>query len=90
MPPIKNAFVINFGNMLEKWTGNTIPATVHRVVNLSNSERYSSPYFLRPSLKTVLNPKHFDESLPDVETTCEEVLTGFYTRANLLKTAAKK
>jgi isopenicillin N synthase-like dioxygenase len=84
-PPIKHAFIINFGSMLAQWTNNRVKATVHRVVNLTTQERYSSPYFLRPSLNTNLNPSHVDETLRDEDVSCEEVLTGFYSRADLLK-----
>ena len=83
VPPIENSFIINFGDMLARWTNNLIKATVHRVVNVSGQERYSSPFFLRPSLSTVLNPKvHGGE---DEEVTCKQVLEGYYKTANLLK-----
>ena len=38
-------FVINFGEMLEIWTGGKIKATPHRVVGTS-AERISVPLFL--------------------------------------------
>lgn len=95
VPPRKNSFVINYGSMLAHWTKNKIPATVHRVVNLTTRERYSSPFFLRPGLGTVLDPRAFDSDFvlngnssddgSAKAATCEEVLAGFYQRANLLK-----
>lgn len=92
VPPIQNAFVVNFGAMLQLWTRNRIKATVHRVVNLSTRERYSSPYFFRPSLDTILDPAVFDgSSVASTNTSeegnalsCEEVLSSFYKRTNLL------
>ncbi|CAD7944105.1 unnamed protein product [Amoebophrya sp. A25] len=69
VPPIKHAFVVNFGSMLSTWTSNRVKATVHRVVNLSSSERYSSPYFLRPALNFVLDPTVFHQQ--HEETTSE-------------------
>lgn len=41
-------FVINFGEMLEMWTGGKIKATPHRVVG-TNAERISVPLFFNPN-----------------------------------------
>lgn len=54
--PIKNAYVVNIGDMFARWTGHHFKSTIHRVVNLSLAERYSSPYFLEPNLDTVITP----------------------------------
>jgi len=44
-------FIINFGEMLEAWTGGDIKATNHRVVGGSN-ERISIPLFFNPNYDT--------------------------------------
>ena len=49
------AFAINFGEMLEFWTGGRIVATPHRVVGGSN-ERISIPMFYNPSFDTNVAP----------------------------------
>lgn len=54
--PIDNAFVVNLGDMMERWTGNRFKSTIHRVVNLSPKERYSVPYFLEPNMDTIIVP----------------------------------
>ncbi|MFT5630959.1 MAG: isopenicillin N synthase-like dioxygenase [Gammaproteobacteria bacterium] len=41
-------FVINFGDMLEMWTGGKIKATPHRVIGTS-AERISVPLFFNPN-----------------------------------------
>ncbi|PWE31036.1 isopenicillin N synthase family oxygenase [Pararhodobacter marinus] len=41
-------FVVNFGEMLESWSGGRVRATLHRVVG-SASERISVPLFFNPS-----------------------------------------
>ncbi|CAD7963708.1 unnamed protein product [Amoebophrya sp. A120] len=97
VPPIKHAFVVNFGSMLAQWTRHKIKATIHRVVNLSTAERYSSPFFFRPSLTTVLDPRVFDkERKKDVDDddepalTCEQTLMHFYTKSGQAKEGKKK
>lgn len=49
-------FVINFGEMLEMWTGGQVKATLHRVVG-SGQERISVPLFFNPNHDTNVAPK---------------------------------
>lgn len=48
-------FVINFGEMMEVWTGGRVRATPHRVVGTPN-ERISVPLFFNPSYDTNVAP----------------------------------
>ena len=48
-------FVVNFGEMLERWTSDLIVATEHRVVG-SLQERISVPMFYNPSYDTNVAP----------------------------------
>ncbi len=48
-------FVINFGEMLEMWTGGRVKATLHRVVG-GPEERLSVPLFFNPSWDTNVAP----------------------------------
>eukprot|EP00811_Abedinium_folium_P028246 NODE_4355_length_1902_cov_4.714930.p2 GENE.NODE_4355_length_1902_cov_4.714930~~NODE_4355_length_1902_cov_4.714930.p2 ORF type:complete len:261 (+),score=43.12 NODE_4355_length_1902_cov_4.714930:467-1249(+) len=54
--PIPGAFVVNIGDMLSRWTGQQFKATVHRVVTIAPTERFSVPYYLAPSLDTIILP----------------------------------
>lgn len=49
-------FVINFGEMLEIWTGGRVRATLHRVVG-SRAERISVPLFFNPDPDTNVAPR---------------------------------
>lgn len=46
--PLKGAFVVNLGDMLERWSNGLFRSTLHRVV-LSGEERYSIAFFLDPN-----------------------------------------
>ncbi len=56
------SFVINFGEMLEMWTGGQVKATLHRVVG-SSDERISVPLFLNPSYDTDVAPPGSDRAM---------------------------
>ncbi len=49
-------FVINFGEMLQMWSGGRVRATLHRVVG-SGAERISVPMFFNPNYDTNVAPE---------------------------------
>lgn len=48
VPPLKGAFIVNLGDMLERWSNCTFKSTLHRVLG-NGQERYSIAYFVEPS-----------------------------------------
>lgn len=44
-PAIPDAYVVNGGQMLQRWTNDRFLATPHRAVNRSGGERYAIPFF---------------------------------------------
>jgi isopenicillin N synthase-like dioxygenase len=44
-PAIDDAYVVNGGQMLQRWTNDLFLATPHRAINRSGSERYAIPFF---------------------------------------------
>lgn len=54
--PSDDAFVVNAADILMRWTGGRLVSTPHRVVNRSDSDRYSIAYFHDPSMDAVVTP----------------------------------
>ncbi len=55
VPVIDDSFAINFGGLLERWTGGKIKATLHRVLG-QGEHRYSVPFFFEPRPSTEIAP----------------------------------
>ena len=67
--------VVNFGEMLEMWSGSKVRATPHRVVG-SKQERFSSAFFFNPNYHTNVSSMSNDET--DAMSTSEQVIAGDY------------
>ena len=61
-PYIADTFLINVGDMLERWSNGLFVSTVHRVINRSDRHRYSTVFFAAPNY--------------DVEVACLPSCTG--------------
>jgi isopenicillin N synthase-like dioxygenase len=51
-PGIEDAFVVNGGDILHRWTNERFLSTPHRVRNLSGGVRYAIPFFCDPNHDT--------------------------------------
>ena len=50
VPPKKDAYVINMGDMISRITGNQYKSSIHRVVNKGSMDRYSVVFFFDGNL----------------------------------------
>jgi isopenicillin N synthase-like dioxygenase len=55
VPPAEGTLAVNFGKVLERWTGGRIKATEHRVIG-SGETRYSIPFFYEPRVDAEIAP----------------------------------
>ena len=78
VPPEEGALAVNFGKLLESWTGGRIKATEHRVIG-SNRERCSVPFFYEPRADAEIRPL----PLPGIE--FEPFLYGDYLWSTMTK-----
>ncbi|CAK0779497.1 hypothetical protein CVIRNUC_004789 [Coccomyxa viridis] len=52
VPPRDGMFIVNLGDMLERWTNGRFRSTLHRVVVDGSADRYSIPFFFEPNFDT--------------------------------------
>jgi isopenicillin N synthase-like dioxygenase len=55
VPPDEGTLAVNFGKVLERWTGGRIKATEHRVLSVGR-ERFSIPFFYEPRADAEIAP----------------------------------
>jgi isopenicillin N synthase-like dioxygenase len=60
VPPLENSLVVNFGQVLEAWSGGRIRATEHRVLS-SGQVRHSIPFFYEARAEARISPLPGDE-----------------------------
>jgi isopenicillin N synthase-like dioxygenase len=59
VPPLEGTLVVNFGQILERWSSGRIRATEHRVVG-TGVERYSIPFFYEARAEALIAPLPID------------------------------
>jgi len=56
IPPRKDTFVINVGDMIQVWSNDRYKAPLHQVQAHATKERYSAPFFYNPAYKADVAP----------------------------------
>jgi isopenicillin N synthase-like dioxygenase len=57
-PRIPGSFVINAGDMCRRWTNDRFLSTRHLAINLTDRQRYSTPFFYTPRQPAALSADH--------------------------------
>ena len=56
VPIVEDSIVLNVGDMLQRWSNDTLKSTPHRVVNADMARtRYSMPYFVDPGRDVIVD-----------------------------------
>jgi isopenicillin N synthase-like dioxygenase len=53
VPPMEGTLAVNFGGLLQRWTGGRVRATRHRVIG-HGAPRYSIPFFYEPAADALI------------------------------------
>lgn len=53
-PYLPGTFVINLGDLMQRWTNDRFVSSKHRVINRSGRERFSIPVFFDPHVDTII------------------------------------
>jgi isopenicillin N synthase-like dioxygenase len=56
VPPVPGTIVVNLGDTLQVQTNDIYRAAVHRVVPMTTTERYSTPFFYQPRYDAIIKP----------------------------------
>lgn len=71
---------MNVADLLQRWTGGEYRSAVHRVVNVSEGDRYSVPFFYHGNSSTKLAPLDGSWSGDGKEKTVEEHIRGRFVK----------
>ena len=63
VPPADGMLAVNFGRLLERWTGGVVQATPHRVI-APGRERFSIPFFYEPRADAEIAPLPIASATP--------------------------
>jgi isopenicillin N synthase-like dioxygenase len=55
-PPIEDTLVCNIGDLLNRWSNETLSSNLHRVINRSGNERHSIVVFFDPDPDALIDP----------------------------------
>jgi isopenicillin N synthase-like dioxygenase len=77
--PKQGTFVVNVGNVLQRWTNDLYSSTLHRALHIGNAPRISAAFFVYPDSTTVVRCLETCQG-PDNHPRYEDVTTANYVR----------
>ncbi|MDH4145215.1 MAG: hypothetical protein OEY23_08600 [Acidimicrobiia bacterium] len=78
-PALAEAFLVNSGDILKRWTNDRFLSTAHRVMNASGRDRYATPFFYGADDDALIEALPGCVS-PGAEPTYEPITYGDYQR----------
>lgn len=65
VPALEDVFVVNIGDLVQKWTDGRYSSTLHRVINAADGDRYSVPCFYHGDMIATnpFNPRDDSETV---------------------------
>lgn len=54
-PPVEGSFIVNTGDMLNRWSNGRFLSTPHRAYNRTGGDRYAIPFFAHPDYEFVMD-----------------------------------
>eukprot|EP01064_Diplonema_japonicum_P038740 TRINITY_DN9491_c0_g1_i1.p1 TRINITY_DN9491_c0_g1~~TRINITY_DN9491_c0_g1_i1.p1 ORF type:complete len:313 (+),score=62.80 TRINITY_DN9491_c0_g1_i1:540-1478(+) len=52
---VPSSFIVNLGDLLQRWTNDAYHSTLHRVINVRGMERHSTAFFFDPAYPTMVS-----------------------------------
>lgn len=81
VPTTEDTYVVNIGDVLAAWTGGQYRSAVHRVINQSDSDRYSIPFFFDGTMTTQMKSLDGTQDGGHCKTVGQHFLERFATAA---------
>lgn len=81
--PIPGTFVVNIGDMIERWTNGLWKSTNHRVIHRGGEWRFSVPFFFEPDYEARIKPLKNCIDRTGGKKEYEEVVYGEFLRGKV-------
>lgn len=81
--PLRGTFVVNIGDMMERWTNGLWKSTKHRVIHRGQNWRFSVPFFFEPNYEARIKPLPWCVERSGGKELYEETIYGEFLKAKV-------